>query len=528
MDKSLTGCLHRTQPQLANGDQPGAPAPQNPTTAAPAPTGRLSGSPIFNRPPAAPETQTLPQPGADAHHARLEKIASKEVPYNAKKLGANVMLNNRVSTLQWDGATPYVERVVCRHFAQEFVEAAGRKRKLMETFEWPRAIAGRFESRLSDLNTEFEKAEALAKPDSKHVLREDHLGHYLVALAESLPKPNAEGQSEANCLLSTTRHAMALHMARKSRDGAEYFSVKLYDPNSTASYKRVEASSVESLRGLALQDMLVAPRFGSSYSDTAGRPSILIAVCTDPRLRPNMDRSITSTSIDAMHMAMSAGSLEDVRQVLSNLGSIEVGTDDFKGMLFKVLQANSRYQHAPGLFMALLNGHVETMQVFAQRVLSSSALSLAQKIDLIAAKAEDDAPALAVAIQYADANAIEAYVEVVLNTSVFTDTQKVELIAAKDSHGSPALFVALQEGKAPAVAAYARAVLSSSALTDDQKVELLCARHPDGTPGLRSALEQESGSASETLDLLDATDAFKRAVRMSSLSREHKAQVLNV
>ena len=74
----------------------------------------------------------MPQPGADAHHARLEKIASKEVPYNAKKLGANVMLNNRVSTLQWDGATPYVERVVCRHFAQEFVEATGRKRKLME------------------------------------------------------------------------------------------------------------------------------------------------------------------------------------------------------------------------------------------------------------------------------------------------------------------------------------------------------------------------------------------------------------
>ena len=528
MDKSLTSSLHRTQPQLANGDQPGAPPPQNPTAAPPAPTGRLSSSPIFNRPPAAPEPEALPEPGADALQARLEKIASKEAPYTAKNLRANVMLNNRVSTLQWDGATPYSEKVVCRHFAQEFVEQAGRKRKLVETFELPRAIAGRFESRLSAVHTDFEKAEALAKPDSKHVLREDHLGHYLAALAESLPKPCAEGQSEANCLLSTTRHAMALHMARKSRDGAEYFSVKLYDPNSTASYKRVEASSAESLRGLALQDLLVSPEFSSGYTDTAGRPAILIAVCMNPLLRPNMDRSITSTSIDAMHTAMSAGSLEDVRRALSNLGSFEDGTEEFKGVLFKLLQANSRYQHAPGLFMALINGHVETMQVFARSVLSSSALSLAQKVELIAAKAGDDAPALAIAIQYADANAIEAYVEVVLNTSVFSNTQKVELIAARDPHGSPALFVALREGKAAAVAAYARAVLSSSALADDQKVELLCARHSDGTPGLRSALEQESGNALETLDLLDAADALKRAVRMSSLSREHKAQVLNV
>ena len=59
---------------------------------------------------------------------------------------------------------------------------------------------------------------------------------------------------------------MALHVEKKSKTGVEYFSAKVYDPNVTASYRRVVKATPEDFAGLTLKDMMIKPQYANFYS----------------------------------------------------------------------------------------------------------------------------------------------------------------------------------------------------------------------------------------------------------------------
>ena len=438
------------------------------------------------------------------------------MPYGAKNLCAETSLNCEVQISPEPDSPALAAEVACRHFAQMFVDAAGRKRQLMADFASTDRIESRFQSRLSELNAAFASASTRANADSKHVLREDRLGRYLAALADGLAMPAAGERTEVNCLLSTSGHAMALHMSRKSRDGIDYFSVKFYDPNRTASYKRVEALTADALRDLSLTDMLLSRAPQGIYADGFDARATLVAVCLDPNLRPKVDRRITRPSVDAMHLALSDGSVEDLRQMLARIATKKNACSP--KAVFRLLRADSVYAGAPGLHLAMGGGHAETVAVFVSAVLGATALTSEQMVELLAAKRSDGVPGLMSALQCGNAAVVKVYTGAVLNAEGLTKSQKIDLLSGKRSDGDPALLFALQCGKPSAVEAYVRAVLTHPEFSNSDKVDLLAAENSDGDSALLFGLQ--AGNAK-------GVGAFARAVLApSSLAHTQQFQLL--
>ncbi len=515
MGNCLTGLSQRPQPPQPEPQRPGYLSLQHAAaTASARPASRFGGSLPLSRAPSAPVGRERAE--SAARQARLEKIAEKAKPYGAKNLCAETALNCKVKISPEPDSTEPAVDVACRHFAQMFVEAAGGKRQLMADFTSADRIKERFQSQWGELNAAFESASTRANADSKHVLREDRLGHYLAALAEALGKPAAGQRTEVNCLLSTSGHAMALNMSRKSRDGIDYFSVKFYDPSRTASYKRVEALTADALRDLSLTDMLLSRARRGMYSDGADARATLVAVCLDPNLRPTVDRRITRPSVDAMHLALSDGSVEDLRQMLARIATKKNACSP--KAVFRLLQADSVYMSAPGLQLAMDGGHAETVAVFVSAVLGASALTSEQMVELLAAKRSDGVPGLMSALQCGNAEVVKVYTGAVLKAEALTKSQKIDLLSAKRSNGDPGLLFALQCGKPSAVEAYVHAVLTHPEFSNSDKVELLAAENSDGDSALLFALQ--AGNAK-------GVGAFARAVLApSSLAHTQQFQLL--
>ncbi len=475
---------------------------------------KLAEPPHVDRPPVRPMKSLVSN--AASLPARLDKIAKKTTPYNAKRLNAETQLNGVVRVHPEAGHTLKSETVYCRHFVKAFVEYAGRKRSLMQEFLTSQKITSRFEHRLREMDVASRRVRKLVGADSKHVVRDAQLGQYLAAVASALAKPPAGGRSEANCLLESSCHAMALYVSRKSRDGTDYFSAKLYDPNNTASYRRVEALSIDSLRELTLKDMLITPALSEKYSDSHKHAVTLLAICLDPRLHPRMDRSLTEVSPDAMHLALSDGSLEDQHVMLASLDSKNIGLAQHS--LFEVLRAKSVYSGWTGLFGALAGGYADSASAFISFVLSASDLTERQKTELIAAKDSRGMPGLFAALSLGKTQAVSAYAGAVLADSGISNGDKFTLLASKNRAGKPGLFKAFEKGESEAVAAYAGAVLATSALTDPQKVELLTAHCASGGTGLAAAVANGA---------TDTVEAFHQAVNTSNLSAADKRMLLN-
>lgn len=196
-----------------------------------------------------------------ALRAQLQKDQDKAAPHLSKSGLPEVRLNCEVQVAPSAHTPSWQKEVVrCRHLALAFAQHAGKKSELTSAFTKV-GIWSKFDGRLSAADDAFNKVLREAPEGCKHVVSSDQFGSYLTALAKTLEHvpDGPDRPKEANCLLLTANHAMALHLQRKSKAGVNYLAVKLYDPNDTAAYKRVTRLTPESLGSLDLNAMMIRP-----------------------------------------------------------------------------------------------------------------------------------------------------------------------------------------------------------------------------------------------------------------------------
>lgn len=453
-----------------------------------------------------------------ARRMKLAAVHDKATPYLSNRDVLAMNLNCQVLPAPQAPDQGDAQVVACRHFAQVFGEYAGKKSQLMTWFSTKSRIADKFAGKLTEIDATFAKTVREAPQASKHVVGDCEFGRYLTGVASALQTRHdlGTGESQANCLLITGKHAMALHVQRKSKAGVDYFSAKLYDPNNTANYKRVEALTPDGLSHLTLDEMLTGRESSlARYGACTGEKRLyLAAVSMDPSLCPVMEKQAVVPSAGRMHVALSQGIVEAARGMLE-----AVKKDQLLGCREKMAIVRGKCSDGfPGQYVAFQNGHTETVQAFTESILAWEDLGRDKQLDLLMAKTDRGTPGLHAAFEHGHTAAVEVFTDRVLACQDFDeDTQRV-LLAARASDGVAGLYLAFQKGHAQTVVAFTQRILACPHLTEQTKVKLLSARCRDGFVGLYAALEH--GHA-ETVKLFIECVAASKA-----LSAESKRKLL--
>lgn len=471
------------------------------------------------------------------------KISDKSEPYESRHGFKNVRLNTRVFVTPSAGDSAGLrEPVVCRHLATMFARHTQSKSKLMPEFSTAEGITRVFEGYLDTIGDLYDDALVQLPAGCKALLQGNHFGQYLQSMAILLDQAAGQpgGPSQSNCLLITPKHAMALHMERKTKHSVPYFVARLYDPNSAASYMRVVKANPEGFSELTLESMMLRPQSTALYaSGSVDGAAPIAAVSLDERLQPIVGNRC-GLSPASLYVAMRLGLRSDVERLLAESEkahpstqayiealqarvklnddksapalhiALQFGQADAVDLYSRTVIATPRLDHStkvellaarrfdgvPGLYMALRNGHRETIAAFAQAVLSSD-LTFSDKADLLAAKKVDGSPGLFVAFFNGHAQAITSLANAIVGSSLEPQT-KADLLAAKRAHGCPGLFMAFYKGHEDAVSSFARVILASD-LDRSTQADLLAARRAKGWPGPYAAFRKGHRATIESL-----------------------------
>lgn len=431
--------------------------------------------------PIAARFSSLSDANEKARQEAIRELLDQQDPH-ASVHSISAELNGAVQVTSTDDTD---ETVVCRHFAYHFLAWPGDMKELMERYSTRRGIKALFDGKLTELDDFFNCAIREAKADSKHLLRSDDFGRYMASLAQALETAHEQGRpvSQANCLVLTQDHAMALLLRRRVKNNVTHYIAKLYDPNDTASYKRVVALTPERLARRKLEEMMISPHFADEYAGSQGLPMPLVAVCLDPELRPPMIRDEPAGSVAEMHMALRCGVANEVQ---ATLAATKTRSPSAQPSFFQLLQARSAVNEAPGLNIAFSNDYSEAVSVFTNFVLSADQLTEADKISLLAARRADNTPGLYLAFNYAATDSIKAFVEPILSTETLSVASKTELLLAKNVHGICGLSSAVILAEPKAIQAFVEPILRSN-LPEKAKFRVLNAASSEGTPSLNMA-----------------------------------------
>jgi hypothetical protein len=225
--------------------------------------------------------------------------------------------NGKVHVTQPDASG---NAVVCRHFATDYI-AAMNKQDVLSDFASMDRISNRFEGRLHSTNATFESLMYQRQAMPKNMISGNALGGYLEHVADTLAKqrlgpPDAQGRREAqaNILLNTSNHAMALHVQRQQdASGKETFSVTVFDPNRTANQKTAVASRPGDFAGMKMADF-ANDRYVKALTGPHAQDLLMSATSIDARVPPTKAGLIPpdamshpATAAAALHVAMRSG-----------------------------------------------------------------------------------------------------------------------------------------------------------------------------------------------------------------------------
>lgn len=510
----------------------GEPIPAAPGTAAvPAP-------PILAAPAGLNTSQDAREPAKQSStQAKLNKlllqrehtvraIKRKGDPYPSTNCAPRVELNQKVIVAR--GAfTDSKELVKCRHLAYEFATSSGKASKLMRDFSTEEDIRRTFNGRWEEVDTQFHQAVRHAPQNCKHVVRSDQFGNYLKALATALNDLEANTERvSANVLLITHNHAEAVQVEKNRKSGTTYFTAKLYDPNNTASYYRVEKLAPEDLGSVQMKDMLDNP--DDAFIDVAGtkQPLSMVAVSLDHSLCPDMSRSDVTPSADNMQVALGHGAHSAASAMIDTFHKTwnpENGNAEQSRQFFILLEATSSaanhltpdIERVSGFFMTLQYGHAETAKWFIKTVLTSRLLDENQKSDLLAARRSDGMPGLTAAFITGQAETVQTFTNSVLDSDLSPE-KKTELLAGNCPVVGTCLSSAFEDGDSATVLAFTESVLASG-LSPDEKTALLTAHSLNHEPGLRTACEKGH---------METAEAFAAMVQASTLDEDNKTRLL--
>lgn len=463
------------------------------------------------------------QPDEASQRKRQKLIESKAVPYASSRGVPGVKLNTEVLVIPEAGDPDESQQAVeCRHLSYVFAMHGSKKRSLFTVFSQEAGIRTRFDTQLKKIESEFEDAIRNAPQGCKHVITSENFGQYLQSVARVLTQaPRAvDSPAQANCLLVTTDHAMALHLEKKYKDGVQYFAGKVYDPNDTASYKRVEQFTAEGFADLRLEDFLGASAV-RGYALDSTQPLLMAAVGLDHSVEPSMARTVHANPVGQMHIALAYGLHHDVAMIL------DAARDNLTDCpLFDILQARSDAHEAPGLFVALEYGMAGSVRVFVDFVLGSSALTPDQKFNLLQASDDLRVPGLHLALQNGHRHAISEFIHAVSSTDALSKQQKMALLEAQFHDGTPGLFAAFENDQAESVKAFSDTVHSATWLSASEKVRLLLAIADNGgsTTGLYMAFQDGS---TETVCLFTESVLSARSLSSTQKFKLLQAQSFN-
>ena len=433
-------------------------------------------------------------------------IQSKAEPRVSKSGRPNVSLNCIVPVvMNGHSEVVFVGTVKCRHFAYEFSKHRGKKSGLMAQFASVQTIRSMFHGRLDQIDLEF--TETLCAPKYHRVFLENRqLGRYLAALVHELeskyPQQARLETREVNCLLLTDNHAMALHVQRKFKNGVGYFAAKLYEPDSTSSYMRVENLHPEGLRHLTLSDLLIR----KSY-----KPAAFVAVCLDDRLEPRITECISTPLPQAMSVALLLGMTDAARQLMQVAQSVSPTT------FAELFTGFNRSTGHCGLAAALIHNSIELVSLVVDTVLQSG-IPPGHKTNLLMAMSHSGDTGLYSTFEKGSTKMVQAFTKRVLASPYIDTKSKVLVLAAWSStHRRPGLQEAFRTGQTDKVEAFTKSVLASPNLNEDSKFSLLSARAADGTTGLAAACY---GRHNQTVH------AFAALISQSDLSQARKTELL--
>jgi ankyrin repeat protein len=187
--------------------------------------------------------------------------------------------------------------------------------------------------------------------------------------------------------------------------------------------------------------------------------------------------------------------------------------------LVTLLKAQVNKSPPPGLYMALSDGHEETVTAFIKGVASIPQINRQVMVELFSAFSSSRTPGLTLALSNDRAQSVTAFMKAVLDIPELDDNDVVELFLAKNKAGVPGVWFAFKSENTQTISAYLKGCIQ--AFTDgkihtDQLITLLSAKNGEGEPGLYFASAQGKNKAVFTFIAL-LIDLLKDKLTLSQL-----------
>ncbi|WP_447858514.1 ShET2/EspL2 family type III secretion system effector toxin [Enterobacter ludwigii] len=396
------------------------------------------------------------------------KTIKKNVPYYSKKRDGNIDLNCKVNSNDDEN-----EQIVCRHLAsywqEQFIQGGGKVD--YSHLATPDAIR-------SNISAEKYHRAALL-PGVISLAENQEWGRVILDMFRDMQK---KGDALRDIGIYTTEHAMALGLKIKSAPEGKRWVIQFYDPNHTATHQRAEyaADGQEEIKQLTAGDFLDNLDL-VLYDLSVGGVTEFIdrhhsgGVSTTKHLPDNV------LQLQVIYHVLTWGLTDTLQQIATKLKASSLASAEKEALL-----AAKRGDGVPGLYMALENGHADSVRAYGDIILQAG-LELALTMSLLAAKQGDGVPGLYMALENGHADSVREYGDIVLKAGL-EPALTMGLLAARTWDDAPGLNMALQNGHAESVRAYGDIVLKAG-LEPARTMALLAAKRGDGVPGLYMALE---------------------------------------
>lgn len=406
----------------------------------------------------------------------------KELPYFSPKRGLPPHLNGKATF------TDTEEKILCRHLVthQQEVQASDPEIKFdYRQFQDPATIAAQVKP-----NTETKYLALRAQATETHLIANQHFGRFLVAQFEAMAAENKD-KATRQILVLSTNHAMNLSLRIKNKHGMKSYVARFFDPNRTTGSVRSKAGNLKTMETQELGSYLDGHHLLKEYYPESNAASMMYIrppvqerqarslLVVDNRVLASCIKDSEINAATMLHL-LEGGFAGELRRLRDEIARRPEAAERIELLDTKTADGT------PGLFVALQDGHADTIKAYGELLQHVPEKDRAR---LLAAKRADGIPGLAMALYRGHADAVEAYGEALQQVP---KKDRAGLLAAKNADGTPGLFMALLAGNADAIKAYGKLL---QYVPEEDHAELLAAKTADGIPGLHMALQNGHADA---------------------------------
>lgn len=328
------------------------------------------------------------------------------------------------------------------------------------------------------------------------------------------------GPAARQLVVNSGNHSMALELkVKQGGDGPRYVA-KFYDPNLTATHKRVASNSIAQFETLKVSDLLKKNSLLQTYF---GKESVAMVIAVppggpaplppppgnDPERRlagpvPPLDESVMCPLLSLGF----AGTLRDIKDQVTELASRDPDKAE------RLLSARAS-DGTSGLALALGDGHTHAVSAFVDLV-AASGLPKSVQMRLLAPQSPKGAFSLDNALGNGRPETVQAYLAGLDRHPLLNDNNKALLLAMRGPEGRPALVHAMSTG-APDTLALLAGRIARLNIDAKARCTLLLAIDNDKSPGLAEPMQ---------VNAAERVAAFTKAVLDSPMSDREKVFVL--